>query len=393
MATDRVGRYLQENDCLLVDNRIYNLVYGRESEHSAFFAGARFGLLPGQTLQELEQNLTGEQELDTLVSRAIDRGLGTRKRGPDNKVLAYEIIQRFSMKDVLHPRRIRGKSELSIEDKLQVKNAVMQELKPDTWESVLPKNNLLFLGGYAYGLFETDLKDEKEFNATIDGVDYTAGLQGLSIEERAAQQRRLLLSRIRKESKKRMSRLSSLPEVRVSLKCEEFYYARHNLGFKREQRGTGDDKKDVLYLFTKIPGYILWEHKKDNYFRFPPATVAVEISLGTDVKIGKPVVFGRYKHPALPTTMGNRGSLCVQYIDTRSIDALPLKERAVKLLETGCRILMVDYCSDGHAYKNLEEEEVIEAFSDCYISKSKVDKKLVTNLGTCMHHRRGEWDT
>jgi len=403
---DAIARYFTETDCIVLGGRLYNIVYGKEpsSDDRLSFRGRDFPVFPGMLLDELETNLKNQNRQD--IYQTIDEVIEQNKRpsGPVKittetiggapytlyKELAFELMQNYSMKDVLRPKKRENDLPLNVEAVLQEKQRVFESLTPSLSESI-GQDQLLFIGGVAYDMqtcYPVSRASRNQRHLRIGpGVFRITGYSRVNPESIAADHARLIGQEI--ETMVRDSDALRPDDSRLREKLERIVsLQRHmdrssNIGFTHNQRG--------FFIYTKTPGYILWEHEKDEYYSFPSAKVGVQLtgapSQGTSLEVSKPVVMNRYKHPAIAGLNESYNSICFGHFDMSGVETLTPVKKIFILLNEGCRMLMENYCSDGNAYKNLEIPNQAELFKDWLVPASQVEERLVYNRNACIRRK------
>lgn len=402
MAGDLFSAYLNENDCVIVNKRIYNLTDRRDTGDYVSFRNARLGAVLGPRLEDIEENFASLQKrtLLSMVDARLEREFERLQQrdalvpGHDHTMLkkriAYEAIAGYSLSNVLAQYKDDDGRELPAEEILRVRKEVLEGLENCSFSEAVMDTPLLVIGGMPYLLEKVRLRtgSEQDILVKIKDEEFLCsgqlqeGVEGIISKYWHALEQRMESAVKGSGNIARIVREKPAFGAADALSRDEFYDRNRNIGFRNFE--------GAVFAFTRTPEYVLWEHITDKYYRFPPADVGVEIDINQNslVSIKFPVVLNRYKHPALPSIDSVVGELCFMYFDRSSLTGLNTRQRVIKLLHEGCRMLMVNYCSDGHAYQNLEEENTAEEFSDLRVSREQVDMSLVTNMSSAIDYRK-----
>lgn len=410
MEQNFLHSYLRDTDCVILNGRVYNLTYGKRSCRARSFLefrGIRFGLVAGPLIAELDRNLLvrEEEKLDKIANNELESILADAKQNdvidmtsPDYilKSFAQNVIDTYSLRDILYRRfRIRKdrrkscearRPSISLEQILEVKKDVLNRIRPDKLGRALGSGNMVFIGGIGYALemSGSPLSRKDIPYVKLSNRYYVVCSQiGQLIENIIEARENMLRSSVKKiiNDDARLKKLREEQEERAAsdLKLLDKYYdPQRNLGFVKNSKG--------FFIFTKMPSYVLWEHKTDRYFSFPPAKVAVKVLLdrGKHIRISNPLIIERYRHPALDGLNLGYEHICFQFFEPATLKRASSAEKVHRLLYEGCRMMMANYCSGGKAYFNLEDDEVAEIFSGSIVPKSKVDNSKVTNRQACI---------
>ncbi|NQU78567.1 hypothetical protein HQ545_02250 [Candidatus Woesearchaeota archaeon] len=411
MQHNIVKRYFENVDSLVVNGRIYNIIL-EETPHSFEFMGAKFGLVNGPLLNDIEYAWKQESR-DDLISM-FDDVLGNMLRDhvrPDiveddekRSVLvrgfAKELSRSFSLAHIMDPliqlkHSKNNKSRDSSKDNESPRGIVytrdVLEARKDIIENYICnslkktiKGDVLFLGGCAYKMRSVVNQNR---TSPYDNINVMLGEKRLCIGENYEDLDRIVES-FKTNAKLQIQRTAHndkrVRDYVSSLGCvdsiqpkdlpAQTYNKNTNIGWM--------DKSDKFFIFTQIPPYILLEKNSGSYFKFPPATVAVEMAWNDEqLRVSTPIVVEKYKHPALKHIDKPMQYICVEHFHKKDIFDRPLDDQVHSMLESGCSILMKNYHSGGKAFFNLEDENYRDLFADRIVTQN-VNLRYVTNMHT-----------
>jgi hypothetical protein len=403
-----LASYLKGEDIVISGGRVYSLSAGKRSADFISAGRLRICLAPCISLDELERNFLRHEpdivgaEVDKQLASAagsLDKGRLNEQRFSDpveeKRAIAYRIMQMYDMSDVKNVVCTTRSAMMSAQELLpELKRRITAELDRGFMSSAMQGRRLLSLRGVIYELEECGAPNAAGYGVEIhiNGRAYAPKNPPISLESIIGARDTVLASAV--DSAVRRSGIikdigcMKAGSLQGIVRASEYYDPKRNVGF----RTLRSKNKDEVYAYTRTPEYILWEDENDRYYHFPPAEVGVMILV--DTVSGRrgtsypPQVLNRYKHPANPEIGRPMQIICFSRFDHREVEGLDVYSRTAALLEHGCRMLMVNYCSEGGAYKNLNKPEISELFRDYLLTESDVDFSKVHNRDACLNRRR-----
>ncbi len=341
---------------------------------------------------KLLPKLTGEQLDDNL-----DKLLGVEKKEEDEEdfeegKIAGEVIKELGLQNEMINTKSRSLEELFSKGHSLLEAAFTTDgfcrINNHFYQLVELKRYLLEkVGGYGRGA-ELAING---LNGHADRSDYIEVLQGMDVDTKSIENKInglmvkhagnnyvLAYSLSPGEVKKSIDSVceqylqvetayqyeNQLRSIEKRKKLEGEYkeiitkneYERNGAGFKKYRTG--------YYIYTETGRYqVQFAGRRWN---FPSATVAVHLSSnGRSVRIGRPVVLNKYKHPFLSGFSAGQG-ICLGYLDLGRFRNLPTEEKILANLSSGVEILKYGYRDGAHRSHSWQTNPYLTLTSQVY---------------------------